>query len=80
MKQLGQGLHWDELKVGDSFKTHGRTITESDIVNFINCTGMLEVLFTDAEFRDKHSVIKGRAAPAALAYAIAEGMLFVTTF
>ena len=78
MKQLGQGLHWDELKVGDSFKTHGRTITESDIVNFINCTGMLEVLFTDAEFRDKHSVIKGRAAPAALAYAIAEGMLFVT--
>ena len=78
MKLLGQGLHWDEIKVGDSFRTHGRTITETDIVNFINCTGMLEVLFTDAEFRAEHSVIKGRVAPAALAYAIAEGMLFVT--
>lgn len=78
MKLLGQGLYWDELKVGDSFRTHGRTITETDIVNFINCTGMLEVLFTDAEFREKHSAIKGRLAPAALTYAIAEGMLFIT--
>ena len=78
MIQLGQGKHWDELKVGDRFKSWGRTITDADIVNFINATGMLEVLFTDAEFRAKSSVIPGRVAPAALIYSVAEGMLFVT--
>jgi acyl dehydratase len=75
MKQLGQGLYWDELKVGDQFKTFGRTITETDIVSFINCTGFLEVLFTDATFREKHSAIAGRVAPAALVYSMAEGLL-----
>ena len=75
MKLLGQGLYWDELNLGDQFKTFGRTVTEADIVNFINCTGFLEVLFTDAEFREKHSAIKGRVAPAALVYCFAEGLL-----
>jgi acyl dehydratase len=75
MKLLGQGLYWDELKVGDQFKTYGRTITETDIINFINCTGFLEVLFTDATFREQHSAIKGRVAPAALIYSVAEGLL-----
>ena len=78
MKQLGQGQYWDELKVGEKFRTWGRTITDADIVNFINATGMLEVLFTDAEFRAKSSAIPGRVAPAALVYCVAEGMLFVT--
>ena len=77
MKLLGQGLYWDELKVGDQFKTFGRTITEADIIAFINCTGFLEVLFTDAEFRAKHSAIAGRVAPAALIYSMAEGLLMV---
>ena len=78
MIQLGQGKHWDELKIGDRFKSWGRTITDADIVNFINATGMLEVLFTDAEFRAKSSAIPGRVAPAALIYSVAEGMLFIT--
>ena len=78
MKQLGQGQYWDELNVGEKFRTWGRTITDADIVNFINATGMLEVLFTDAEFRAKSSAIPGRVAPAALVYCVAEGMLFVT--
>ena len=77
MKLLGQGLYWDELKVGDQFKTFGRTITEADIVSFINCTGFLEVLFTNEEFRAEHSAIAGRVVPAALVYSIAEGMLMV---
>jgi acyl dehydratase len=77
MKLLGQGLYWDELKVGDQFRTFGRTITEADIISFINCTGFLEVLFTDSEFREKHSAIKGRVAPAALVYSMAEGLLMV---
>lgn len=78
MKQLGQGLYWDELKIGDRFRTWGRTITDADIVTFINCTGMLEVLFTDEEFRKQMPSNPGRIAPGALVYSIAEGMLFVS--
>lgn len=79
MRTVGLGLHWDELKVGDTFRTVGRTVTEADIVNFIGCTGMLEVLFTDLEYLKEHGPMKGRVAPAALAYAFAEGLLIQAT-
>lgn len=79
MRIVGLGLHWNELKVGDRFRTVGRTVTEADIVNFIGCTGMLEVLFTDLEYLAEHAPMKGRVAPAALAYAFAEGLLVQST-
>ena len=44
-------------------------------MNFISCTGMLEVLFTNTEFIEKESAIKGRVVPGALAYTFAEGLL-----
>ena len=75
METVGLGLQFEDLPVGRKFKTIGRTITEADIVNYVNCTGLTEVLFTDAEFRERDSVIKGRFAPAMLAYALAEGLL-----
>lgn len=79
METVGLGLHFEDLPVGRKFKTIGRTITEADIVNYINCTGLTEVLFTDAEFREQESAIKGRFAPAMLAYAMAEGLLAQAT-
>ncbi|WP_339713543.1 MaoC family dehydratase N-terminal domain-containing protein [uncultured Sneathiella sp.] len=79
METVGLGLHFEELPMGRQFKTIGRTITESDIVNFINCTGMTEVLFIDLEYLEKHSDIRGRVAPGALAYTIAEGLLVQST-
>ena len=75
MRTVGLGIGWDELEIGDAFQTVGRTITEADLVNFITCTGMLEVLFTDREFVTNHAPMKGRVVPAALAYTFAEGLL-----
>ena len=49
METLGLGFHFEDLPVGRRFKTIGRTITEADIVNFVNATGMTEVLFTNLE-------------------------------
>jgi len=43
METLGLGLCLEDLPVGRKFKTVGRTITEADIVNFVNTTGMGEV-------------------------------------
>lgn len=79
MKLLGEGFHWDDLKVGDTFRTFGRTVTETDIVNFVSSVGMLESLFLDKEYRAQHSAISGRPAPAALVYALAEGMVLNVT-
>ena len=79
MKLLGHGMYWQDMPVGARFKTYGRTITETDIVNFISCTGFLEVLFTDMEFVREHSAIKGRLAPGALVYALGEGLTMLGT-
>ena len=79
LEYVGLGKFWDDLAVGQKFRTIGRTVTEADIVNFIGCTGMLEVLFTDMEYLAAHSPMKGRVAPGALAYCFAEGLLVQAT-
>lgn len=79
MKLVGTGFHWDELTAGDKFKTYGRTITETDVVNFVSCAGMLESLFLDAEYRRSHSAMTGHAAPAMLTLSLAEGLVLNAT-
>lgn len=79
MEIVGLGFYYEDLPLGRSFQTIGRTVTEADIVAFINCTGMTEVLFTNLEFLANSSDIKGRVAPAALVYTFAEGLLVQAT-
>jgi acyl dehydratase len=79
METVGLGFFFEDLPVGRKFKTIGRTVTDADITNFINCTGMVEVLFTNLDFLSHDSDIKGRVAPGALVYAFAEGLLVQAT-
>jgi acyl dehydratase len=79
VETVGLGCYFEDLPVGRQFKTIGRTVTEADITNFINCTGMVEVLFTDLEFLARERDTKQRLAPAALVYAFAEGLLVQST-
>src|SRR3954464_13087346 len=37
LETLGLGLCFEALPVGRQFKTIGRTVTEADIVAFVNC-------------------------------------------
>lgn len=78
LKTLGQGYFWQDLSVGQKFKTYRRTVTEADLVGFINCTGMLEVIFIDAAYSSDFGAVRGRIVPAALTYGLIEGMLFQT--
>lgn len=75
-RQLGQGFYWQDLMVGQQFRTFRRTVTEADLVGFIGVTGMLEVMFIDAE--PLEGGIAGRPVPAALTYTLIEGMLLQT--
>lgn len=73
---LGQGFHWQDLRVGQRFQTLRRTVTETDLVNFISTTGMLEAIFIDAHY--EHGAISGRPVPAALTYSLIEGFILQT--
>ena len=79
METVGLGFFFEDLPVGRQFRTIGRTVTEADITTFVNCTGMVEVLFTNLEFLKQESDIKRRLAPGALVYAFAEGLLVQAT-
>jgi acyl dehydratase len=79
LETVGIGIHFEDLPLGRQFKTVGRTITETDIVLFINTIGMTEVLFTNYEFLKNESDIKGRVAPGSLVFGIAEGLLTQST-
>jgi len=70
---VGRGYCYEDLKVGFRFRTHRRTIAESDLANFINLTWLTEELFAVED--DSKRVIKGRPVPGALVYSFAEGLL-----
>jgi acyl dehydratase len=79
METLGLGLFFEDLPIERSFKMIGRTITETDINNFVTCTGMTEVLFTNFEFQKEESDIEGRVCPGALVFTFIEGLLVHAT-
>jgi acyl dehydratase len=70
---IGRGFAFADLKVGQRFRTHRRTISEADVAAFVNLTWLTEELFAVAD--DSQRAIKGRAVPGALVYAFAEGLL-----
>jgi acyl dehydratase len=73
---VGRGYCFEDLRVGFRFRTHRRTLAESDLAAFVNLSWLSEELFTVAD--DSNRAIKGRAVPAALVYAFAEGLLLPT--
>ncbi len=73
---LGLGFYWQDIKVGQRFRTFRRTVTESDLVSFIGTTGMLEAIFLEADYPE--GAIAGRPVPGALTYALIEGFITQT--
>ena len=75
---LGAGLNFEEHALGAVYRTLARTVSETEIVNFVNLCGFTEPLFMDMEFVARESVFKRRAAPGALTFALAEGLIMQT--
>ncbi len=66
-------LYFEDLQVGMTMITKGRTITESDIVNFAGLSGDFNPLHTDAEYAAK-TEFGQRIAHGALGLSIATGL------
>jgi acyl dehydratase len=79
MRTVGLGLHWNDLTLGQKFRTINRTITEADLVNFINATGMVEMIFTDVTYGGQGAIKGARPVPGALCYCFIEGLLVQAT-
>lgn len=69
-------MFWDDFNVGTHFRTRKRTLTEADLVAFVNLSWLTEELFANADPVDRAAMgISGRVVPGALVYAVAEGLV-----
>lgn len=69
------GLFWEEWDLNAEFITPGRTVTESDIVQFAGLSGDYNPLHINEEFC-KQTQFGTRIAHGPLIYAMAAGLLF----
>ena len=76
LPRLGEGFVWQDLTVGQRFRTFRRTVTETDLVSFIGVTGMLEAIFIEDGYEG--GAMAGRPVPGALTYALIEGFILQT--
>src|SRR3954449_1216978 len=74
---LVKGLTYEEMPVGTVFRTASRTVTETDLVNFVTWGGFTEPLFWDAEHASGGGYT-GRLVPGALVYCLGEGLVLQT--
>lgn len=71
---MRQGMTFEEFRPGDVLRTARRTVTETDVVQFVNLAGLTEPLFMDAEYMRDETEYGGRIAPGSLTFALAEGL------
>ena len=66
--------YFEDLSVNEKFETGRRTITETDLVFFVNFMRMNNPLFTDQEYAER-SIFRGRVVPGGLVFTVAMGLL-----
>jgi 3-hydroxybutyryl-CoA dehydratase len=69
-----QGQYFEEFEAGDIYVSAGRTITETDIVNFAGISGDYTQLHTNIEYA-RQGVFGQRVAHGLLGMSIASGLL-----
>lgn len=67
------GKYFDDFEVGEEAMTAGRTITETDIVNFAGITGDWNEIHTNKEMAER-GMFGQRIAHGALIFSIATGL------
>ena len=75
---ITQGLTWEQHDVGARYETGRRTVHDADICTLVNFCGFTEPFFIDMEFVASASVFKGRPAPGAFTFCLAEGLIMQT--
>jgi len=66
------GLYFEEFQIGDQVVSFGRTITETDVVNFASLSGDWNLIHTDTEYC-KDNMFGQRVAHGLLILSVASG-------
>jgi 3-hydroxybutyryl-CoA dehydratase len=66
---------FDEIRVGDRFETHGRTVTEADVVGFSAWTGDRHPVHTDRHWSEQYGLYGQRIAHGLLIVSYTVGLL-----
>ena len=72
-----EGQRFEEVAVGNVFRTAGRTVTETDMVMFRQLVGITEPLFMDASSAGDAGY-SGRLCPGMMTFCYAEGLVLQT--
>ncbi len=72
------GMYLEDFELGKLYTSQGRTITETDVVNFAGLTGDFNPLHMDEQFATTKSVFKKRIAHGALGFVIMTGLSNLT--
>lgn len=67
-------MYFEEFKVGDTFKTGARTVTEADVMSFCGLAGIFNPLFVDEEYARNNTIFGSRVVPGPLTYLFTLGM------
>jgi acyl dehydratase len=79
IQSYSRGLYFEEFEEGQKIITVGRTITETDIVNFAGLSGDFNQIHTDAHY-SKKAPFGQRVAHGLLVLSIANGLAVRTGF
>lgn len=72
--RITRGFCFEDLTLGTTWSTQGRTLLESDLGAYVNLTWFTEDLFTD-QHQKAGNAIPGRPVPALMVMAFAEGLV-----
>lgn len=72
--------YFEEYAEGDSYRTNGRTVTESDISTFVELCGLYEPIFMDIEHIKDQTPFDRRFAPGELVTDFALGNVIRSGF
>jgi acyl dehydratase len=72
--------YFEDYEVGETYRTTGRTVTESDITRFVELCGLYEPIFVDMEHVREHTPYDRRFAPGELVTDFALGNVIRSGF
>lgn len=70
----GRGLYFEQFEIGDTWTTSGRTLFETDVVNFMGLAGIYEELYSNVEYAERENLFHRRFGPGPLTFVLAEGL------
>jgi acyl dehydratase len=70
--------HFEDFVVGQVVQTMRRTITEPDMLSFVQLSGLFEELWLDADKASTTGLYTGRLVPGYMTLTFAEGLLVLT--